>query len=411
MFYKFPVIEHLDQVREAINGRDEFIIAEREWGYVVNYLVHLIDSFPFPDTKDEALNERYKIRRECRGIKFGLDGKPLARPFHKFFNINEKPETQEDRINFDSKFITLDKLDGSMIHPIFVNDKVIVCTKMGITDVATPVQEYVEHGLSFIDGNENKAWYLDFMHDMMKSNLTPLFEWCSRKQRIVVDYGEDDHLVLTAVRGLYDGEYKTYDQLIALAAPYGIPVIKHWNGTYEGIQQFMNEVQKREGEEGCVVRFEGGKANGHMLKSKNLWYMQLHKTKELLQFEKDVWALVLDEKQDDAKAFMEQEDKDRIDAFAADLYGALDVTAERLKWEVIAWVDNHGDSQKKFAVEFVNGKTSKFDRHERALLFKIKNDVDNARDYVYDHVRSNIASGPKLDEVRYMANNIVWDNY
>lgn len=400
----------MDQVREAIAARDEFIVAEREWGYVVNYLVNLIDSFPYPDTKDEALNERYAIRRECRGIKFGLDGKPLARPFHKFFNVGEKPETLQDRVDFDRKFITLEKLDGSMIHPIFV-EKVLVCTKMGLTDVAAPVQVYAERGLSFVDGNKAKAWYMDFMYDMMKSKLTPIFEWCSRKQRIVVDYGENDHLVLTAIRGLYDGVYKLHDEMEALALPYNIPVVERWEGTYEGLQQFIDEVQLREGEEGCVIRYEGGDANGHMLKNKNPWYLQLHKTKELLQFEKDVWALVLDEKQDDAKAFMEQEDKDRIDAFAADLYGALDETVERLKWEVIAWVDNHGDSQKKFAVDFVNHKNSKFDSHERGLLFKIKDDVDNARDYVYRHVRAHLGTGTKLDSVRGLANGIVWGSY
>lgn len=408
MFYKFPIIEHLDQVREAIEGRDEFIIAEREWGYVANYLVNLIDTFPYPNTKDDVLNEHYKIRRECRGIKFGLDGKTLARPFHKFHNLGEKPETQMERVNFDLPFINLEKLDGSMIHPIVVNDKVSLCTKMGITDVATPVQEYAERQCSYdTDGTAVDTWYMDFMYDLAQSGLTPLFEWCSRKQRIVVDYGENDHLVLTAIRGNINGEYKTYDQMVALAEPYYIPYVERWEGTFEGIQKFVEMVQEKEGEEGCVIRFD----NGHMLKIKNPWYLQLHKTKELLQFEKDVWALVLDEKQDDAKAFMEQEDKDRIDAFAADLYGALDATVERLKWEVIAWVDNNGDSQKKFAVEFVNGKDAKWHHHERGLLFKIKNDIDGARDIVYDYVRLNLGSSTKVDDIRFMANNIVWGDY
>jgi len=407
MFYKFPIIEHVDQVREAIKGRTEFIVAEREWGFVANYLVNLIDSFPYPDTKDEKLNEMYKIRRECRGIKFDLNGLPLARPFHKFHNLGERPETAADRVDFSRSFITLDKLDGSMIHPIIIDDKVMLCTKMGLTDVATPVQVYAERGLSFVNDKKAKTWYVDFMYDLAKSGMTPIFEWCSRQQRIVIDYGDKDHLVLTAVRETISGKYKSYDQMVALAEAYKIPVVDHWEGTFEGIQEFVEKVQEKEGEEGCIIRFD----NGHMLKIKNPWYLQLHKTKELLQFEKDVWALVLDEKQDDAKAFMEQEDKDRIDAFADDLYGALDAIAERLKWEVIAWVDNHGDSQKKFAVEFINGKDSVFDHHEKTLLYKIKLDIDNARTFVHDYVRNNVSTSTKVESIRGFVNDINWEDY
>jgi len=139
--------------------------------------------------------------------------------------------------------------------------------------------------------------------------------------------------------------------------------------------------------------------------------VQLHKVKELLNFEKNVIALILDENQDDAKSFMEEADKARIDSFAADLYKSIDSTAERLKWEVIAWVDNNGSNQKKFATDFVNGKHGKFDRMERGLLFKIKNDIDNARGYVHDLVRANLGTGTKLDAVRGLIDNIKWEDY
>jgi len=68
--YEFPHITCLDQVRDAIEGRDEFFVAERDWGYVVNYMVNLIDSFPTPDTKDPELNEKYKIRQVIRFLQY-----------------------------------------------------------------------------------------------------------------------------------------------------------------------------------------------------------------------------------------------------------------------------------------------------------------------------------------------------
>lgn len=394
--YKFPHITCLDQVRAAIEGRDEFFVAERDWGYVVNYMVNLIDSFPTPNTKDPELNEKYKIRRECRGIKFDLNGEPLARPYHKFHNLGERAETFPEVIDWDRKFIILDKLDGSMVHPILVSRDVVLCTKMGITDVVAPVQTFAE-----MKGH-SEIYYMDFCYDLMKSGMTPIFEWCSRKQRIVVDY-PNDMLVLTAVRGIINGEYKIYNQMEALASSYNIPLVKRWEGTFDGINSFVEQAQLLEGEEGYVFRFD----SGEMFKSKNAWYVQLHKTKELLQFEKDVWALILANQHDDAKAFMEQEDKDRIDAFAEDLYTAIDVTVDRLKWIVIAAKDNLNDSKKRFAIEVVNDHNPKV---ERGLLFKIWDDKD-PRDVVYDHIRDHLGSGPKLEEVRCLADGILWEDY
>ena len=51
MDYQFPRIECLDDVLPAIEGRDEFIVATREWGTVVNYMVSMADTFP--EVRDE----------------------------------------------------------------------------------------------------------------------------------------------------------------------------------------------------------------------------------------------------------------------------------------------------------------------------------------------------------------------
>lgn len=396
MFYQWPEITHLDQVREAISSRDEFIIAEREWGFVVNYLVNLIDTFPAPNTKDDRLNRLYSIRRECRGIKFALDESILARPFSKFFNLGEKPEVFEKAVDWSQDFVILDKLDGSMIHPIIIDGKVTYCTKMGPTDIAAEVQ-------SFANKKGHKAiFYNDFCYDLFKSGMTPIFEWCSRKQRIIIDY-PNDRLVLTAIRDIVTGTYKTYDQMEALAIPYRVPVVGHWEGDWSGIGSFSQTVKERRDEEGYVIRFK----SGHMLKIKNLWYLQLHKTKELLTFEKDVWALVIDEKHDDAKAFMEDPDKARIDSFADALYKNLDETVDRLKWIVIAAQDNLNGSKKRFAIEVVNDHNP---RNERPLLFKMW-DGGDPRDIVYTYVRSQLSSGTKLEEIRNLGGNIRWEDF
>ena len=50
MRYEFPHIEHVDQIRDAIKGMDEFFIAERpdEGVFVVNYHVNSTETFSTP---------------------------------------------------------------------------------------------------------------------------------------------------------------------------------------------------------------------------------------------------------------------------------------------------------------------------------------------------------------------------
>lgn len=392
MRYKFPIITDLSQVEEAIAGRDEFIIAEREFGFVVNYLVNFEDTFPRLNTKDPVLNALYAMRRECRGIKFGLDRKILARTLHKFFNLGERPETEQQNVDFEVPFVLLDKLDGSMIHPINYQNQVALCTKMGLTD-------YSEQAQKFIDG-QSKIQYNDFCWKMMMLGYTPTFEWCTRQNRIVVDY-PTDQLILTAVREMFTGAYREHDVMEMNAAPYNIPVVNKWQGDYNGISDFVEKAQALEDEEGYVIRF----SDGHMLKVKNLWYVQLHKVKELLNFEKDVWALVLDEKQDDAKAFMTDEDKARIDAFAEDLYQAIVTKASELEWTVIAAKDNLNESKKRFALEIVPMYPN-----EQGLLFSIW-DGGEPDEVVRDYIRKHCSSGPKLETVRHLVGGIKWERY
>jgi RNA ligase len=193
MKYDFPVIDHLDDVRPAIAGRDEFIIAERDWGYVVNYMVAMTDTFPAIESKLDS------IRRECRGLLFHKDGRIMSRRLHKFFNVNERDETQFHGIDWNHPHVILEKLDGSMITPVVTDAGLRWGTKMGITDVGMGAELFVAENPQY---QELAQWCID-------NGKTPIFEWTSRKQRIVIDY-EEDNLVLIAVRDNITGEYLPY---------------------------------------------------------------------------------------------------------------------------------------------------------------------------------------------------------
>lgn len=187
---------------------------------------------------------------------------------------------------------------------------------------------------------------------------------------------------------------------------FGIPVVDAHQGSINDIHAFLAYVRDLKNLEGFVITF----GNGHRAKMKADEYLQLHKSCDMMSFEKDIWAIILDEKLDDLLPLLEQEDQDRLTEFASKLNKAVLDKADELKWEVIAWVDNHGDSQKKFAVKFVNAKDSKFTSAEKGMLFKIQAGADPVTT-VRDYVRSKCSTSTTIEEVRPFVGGLKWDRY
>lgn len=206
MFYKFPHIEHIDQVLPAIEGSTEFIVAERGDFKVINYLVNMPDTFPPMHTAGGSAKMREQamlhkaIRRECRGLIFCSNtGRILRRPLFKFFNINERDETSLKNLDFTLPHKVYTKLDGSMISPFEVGYKSGVVrfgTKMGITEVSKQAEDFIM----------KNSRYMSFSMWCIENDITPIYEWTSRKNRIVIDYPEDN-LILIACRHMITGEF------------------------------------------------------------------------------------------------------------------------------------------------------------------------------------------------------------
>lgn len=412
MDYQFPRIEHLDDVLPAIEGRDEFIIAERDWGFVVNYMVALTDTFPpvqadgywCPGCKlsmdktvgcgsqrcPEPVNLA-AIRRECRGMLFYPDGRIMSRRLHKFFNVNERDETQAGRIDLSRPHVILEKLDGSMITPVYTEAGVRWGTKMGITEVSMQAE-------TFVAKNPQYTLMADECH---RRGLTLIFEWCSRKQRIVVDYPED-RLVLIAVRENKSGAYASYQEMLLLGDQYGIEVVRAYAGTAANMEHLIAETRASEGIEGWIIRFD----DGQMLKVKGDWYVRIHKTKDNLTLEKNVVDLIVNEKMDDTKAFMLDEDRARVEAFETefwrgvahqveiyDRYWAM-VQASNLDRKAYAqnWMPTI-QKQDSFAPQFVFGKF----------------DGKDSRKMILDQIRKNTGTQTKIDSVRRLWNGAQWN--
>ena len=121
MNYTFPVIKNISDVLPAIEGRDEFVVADKGDYTIIQYSVVMSDTFPDVETDFDEFSSSVdpniaKIRRECRGIAFCNEtGTIIRRPMNKFFNINEREETQLNNLDFRKEHWVDTKLDGSFI--------------------------------------------------------------------------------------------------------------------------------------------------------------------------------------------------------------------------------------------------------------------------------------------------------
>ena len=393
MNYEFPHITNISDVLPAIEGRDEFVVAEKEGYTVINYNVMMADTFGHADIATKLIKGakpvfRYEsdalIRRECRGIIFdSKTGDIIRRPFHKFFNVNEREETQDHVVDLSRPHAILEKLDGSMIAPFIVDGELIFGTKMGATDVAKPVSEFVGRNPE----------YIKFAVEAIDNGWTPIFEWCSRKQRIVLDYF-DDQLVLTGLRNMNTGVYALHGNLEAIGLAYAIPVVRAFEPQTD-MKAFLEYVRDLEDLEGFVVRFD----DGHMLKLKCHWYIQIHKAKEAILQDRNIVELILEEHLDDVKAHLPAEDRDRLTQFESDINKAINITVSDIRIQLDSLIRN-GVDRKTFAT----GRAQEIDGYIRPLIFKLfgRTDVskEEIRGLICNTLRNNLGRTAKYEAIR-----------
>lgn len=371
MNYDFPVISHIDDVLSHIKDSPEFIHVLKDGYQVINYVVAGSETFPDVHvTGDVYISGQNAgeysgqlhgaaVRRECRGLVFDMDGDLIGRRYHKFFNVNERDETSIGKIDWSRPHVILEKLDGSMVSPCFVNGHLRWMTKMGITDTSMEAEAFVA---SRPDYTELAAHYLEH-------GFTPVFEWCSNKNRIVLDYPED-RLVLTAMREMKFGSYMLHDALERIGERYGIPVVKVWDVLRkQDTELLMDIVRQSEDAEGVVVRFD----DGHMVKIKSDWYVRIHKVKSLLGQERDVVELILKNELDDILPVLPKEDVERVEQF----HWEMDMEIAAHAQSLCGYVNEFRSEmdRKTFALEHA----SKFDPIHRGLIFQFWDKDVNVR--------------------------------
>jgi RNA ligase len=387
MNYAFPEIKTIQDVLDDINGYDEIRVIEKDWYTVINYAVALEDTFQW-DPEDPHASS---IRRECRGLIFDTaTGKLLSRPYQKFFNAGEKEETQLDKINLYEPHVVLEKLDGSMIRPIPTPEGFILATKAGITDIAEQAEEFIA----------DKPEYTKFIHSSIACGLTPIFEWCSRKNRIVIDYPQDQ-LILTAVRDKLTGTYLPYPIIVETGKNYNIPVVQAIDGlAVQNIELFVKQVREWDDGEGVVVRFD----TGHMIKVKADDYVLRHKSKDAISQEKNVLQTILDDSVDDLVPLLTPEDGERIQRFQNAFWASVEDVSYEMAQKFLSGNTVYPD-KKDFAVEFVQKKV---EPTHAPVMYGMKNGK-GSRGILVEMIEKSLSSQSKIDSARWMWGGLKWN--
>jgi len=387
MTYDFPIIKTIHDVLPHVEGYEEIRVMEKDGCNVINYAVAFEETFLWDS--DDPIGSA--IRRECRGLVFdAVTGELISRPYHKFFNVGEKEETQIHEINFHEPHVVLEKLDGSMVRPIPTHDGFCLATRAGVTDVSMNAEEFIV----------DKPHYTQFINTAIQNNFTPIFEWVSRKNRIVIDYPEDN-LILTAVRGNESGLYVSYSAIKEVAEQEGIPFVKAIAGDDTDLQKVVDHIRKWDDGEGVVIRFD----TGHMVKIKSSDYVLRHRSKDSLSQEKNVLQIILQDAVDDLVPLLTPEDAERIQRFQTAFWASVDEVAYEMAELFISGNTMYPD-QKDFAVEFVQKKVLPI---HVPIMYAMKSGR-GAKEVLVNMIGNSISTQTKVDKNRWLWKGLNWNH-
>lgn len=288
------------------------------------------DLYQFNYTADAqyAKDDWTDYEQVCRGLVVHRSGLVYGWPFEKFWNWGEGGRTSDAAIT-----AVYEKLDGSL--------------GIGFYDFDECQWRVVTHG-SF--ASPQALWATEWLREHMPCDVlysvTLLFEIVYPDNRIVVDYGQREELVLLAARASDDGVYWEDGRLDMLAE------LNNWTrpqrfdiDTLDDIERAISAGDRRGDEwEGFVALM----ADGSRWKFKTGQYREMHRYIDKMTARHAIQA-VADGRHRDIMAMLPERMKDTWWALCVD---AADEMHRRLD-EVLSvwgsWCPTVDDGRKEFA--------------------------------------------------------------
>ena len=191
---------------------------------------------------DQCVHENAwsRLTRMARGIVVDRRTKEVvARPFDKFFNLNEKPETQERRLPWKDGYRVFEKVDG-WLGTLYRH--------LGDYRIST-------RGSFHSEGAEWATKFLQENHDLagLPDETTLVFEIVTGLTKIFVEY-DDEGLMLLAAFDRHSGDEYPWEQVVEWGERYGFRIPKTYEHDLQDCLRIAGELDGRRGE-GFVIRF------------------------------------------------------------------------------------------------------------------------------------------------------------
>jgi RNA ligase len=252
-------------ILEAVRQHKDNLEAYRDLGDIK--VIQQDELLLFNYTKECQLAKRWNaVERVSRGLVIHWPTATVAAlPFEKFFNLDEREETQLATLPLDERVEITAKLDGSLGIVFFNPDKETwrVVTRGSFTS------EQALWATEFLN-REYPKLQEEFSEE--GNAITLLVEIIYPENRVVVNYGEERQLYLLGVRGNNSGNDWSYDAVKMLARYIGMPVAPRVKA--KSINDLLPLVKTARNIEGWVIRFT--KSNLRV-KLKTEEYLKLHR--------------------------------------------------------------------------------------------------------------------------------------
>lgn len=188
----------------------------------------------------------------------------ISLPFQKFYNINEREETQLHALDMKQSLTIMEKLDGTMIHLFEVGGTIVSATRGSVGEYY-----YNDKAIAFVE----KAHYQTIL-ELIQMGYTPMFELLLREEDEygqTVRYQEED-LRLIAIRHRETGAYVHPTELQRVAKELDVQSATDYRE--KNMYDILEEQKEVKNFEGWVVYFE----DGTMVKLKAEDYLKLNYT-------------------------------------------------------------------------------------------------------------------------------------
>ena len=177
----------------------------------------------------------------------------------KFFNLNQVEATQYDKVKNKEILNISTKEDGSLVAFMLLPDG-----KLFSKTIGSFVSEQSEFAyVSLYKDSEHVQW----VKTLLSNGLTPLFEYVSWDNRIVLKYSSPE-LRFIGVRDNHNGKYFPGSSMNPVNIPKSVFVIPNEIFT---LDELIEKAKTEENKEGWVVQLPDD-----LMKVKTAWYFRLH---------------------------------------------------------------------------------------------------------------------------------------